>query len=113
MSSPNIIPVFDPEGNLRDVPYEQLRAAVSAGGVPAHPVQDPSGQTRLVPVTRLSEAVQAGGKIVNSPVPEAQLPAHYGFTPGNVASNIWEGAKSVVQGNIRTRQRFVAESELG
>lgn len=98
MSSPNIIPVFDPEGNLRDVPYEQLRAAVSAGGVPAHPVQDPSGQTRMVPVTRLSEAVQAGGKIVNSPVPEAQLPAHYGFTPGNVASNIWEGAKSVVQG---------------
>jgi hypothetical protein len=98
MSSPNIIPVFDPQGTLRDVPYDQLRAAVSAGGVPAHPVKDPSGQMRMIPVTRLNEAVQAGGTIVNSPVPEAQLPAYYGFTPGNIASNAWEGAKSVVQG---------------
>jgi hypothetical protein len=98
MSSPNLVPVFDPQGNLRDVPSEQLREAVGAGGVPAHPVQGPDGTTRMIPVTRLSEAVQAGGKIINSPVPDAQLPAYYGFTLGNVASNVWEGAKSVVQG---------------
>jgi hypothetical protein len=98
MSSPNLVPVFDPQGNLRDVPPEQLRNAVTAGGVPAHPVQGPDGTTRMIPVTRLGEAVQAGGKIINSPVPEGQLPAYYGFTLGNVASNVWEGAKSVVQG---------------
>ena len=98
MSTSNIIPVYDPSGTLRDVPYEQLVDAVKNGGVPAHPVQDPTGKTRFVPVTRLSEAVAHGGTILNPSTPDADLPSLYGFTLKNLGSNIWEGAKSTVTG---------------
>lgn len=58
------IPIFDPEGTLRDVPQEQLAAAVKAGGMPAIKFQAPDKSIRYVPASRTQEAAAAGGKIL-------------------------------------------------
>ena len=99
------VPMYDPQGTLRDVPFSALKDAVSNGGVPAHAVQTPEvdpntgkPKIRMVPVTRLKEAVENGGTIQPLASDEAHLPTAYGFTLGNLASNAWEGAKSVVKG---------------
>lgn len=97
--------MYDPQGTLRDVPFSMLKDAVANGGVPAHPVQTPeidpsTGKpiVRMVPVTRLKEAVENGGTIQPLNSDEGHLPTAYGFSLGNLASNAWEGAKSVVKG---------------
>jgi len=38
------VAIFDPEGTLREVPYEQMTDAVKAGGVPAVQMKGPDGQ---------------------------------------------------------------------
>lgn len=76
------IPVFDPQGVLRDVPEDQLQAAVKAGGMPAvrfqTPEKNPDGspKIRYVPANRTQEAVQAGGKLLPF---EQQDVKHPGF----------------------------------
>jgi hypothetical protein len=92
------VSMYDPQGTLRDVPFSALQDAVSNGGVPAHPVKAPDGTVRMVPVTRLKEAAENGGQIQPLESDEGHLPTAYGFTLGNLASNAWEGAKSVVKG---------------
>ncbi|MGH9505226.1 MAG: hypothetical protein ACRD20_20425 [Terriglobales bacterium] len=57
------IPVFDPQGILRDVPYEQLPAAVKAGGMPAVKFLAPDKTTRFVPANRMQDAYKAGGTV--------------------------------------------------
>jgi hypothetical protein len=98
MGGSSSVPMYDPTGKLRDVPFSVLKDAVANGGVPAHAVKAPDGTIRMVPVTRLKEAVDNGGTIQPLKSDEGHLPTAYGFTLSNLASNAWEGAKSVVKG---------------
>jgi hypothetical protein len=74
--SAHVIPIFDPQGTLRDVPEEQLAAAVKAGGTPAVKFQAPDKSIRFVPASRTHEAVAAGGTLVPF---EQQDVKHPGF----------------------------------
>lgn len=76
MSTPATIPVFDPQGVLRDVPQDQFKAAVDSGGKPAVRFQAPDGKTRYVPASMTEDAVKAGGKVL--PI-EQQDVQHPGF----------------------------------
>ncbi|HZW05401.1 MAG TPA: hypothetical protein VFF58_00705 [Candidatus Nitrosotalea sp.] len=76
MSTAATVPVFDPQGTLRDVPEEQLAAAVKAGGMPAVKFQAPDKSTRFVPANRTQDAVSAGGKLLPF---EQQDVKHPGF----------------------------------
>src|SRR2546427_2069974 len=67
MSSTPTVPIFDPQGTLRDVPYDQMKAAVAAGGKPAVAFDYPGrgdNPPRMVPADRIQEAVQNGGKML-------------------------------------------------
>lgn len=64
MSSAATVPIFDPQGNLRDVPYAQMRDAVQAGGKPAVRFKDPKGDVRFVPADRTADAVKSGGTLL-------------------------------------------------
>lgn len=77
MSTPALVPIYDPSGTLRDVPFDQMKAAMANGGIMAHPVKAPDGVTRMVPVNRLDEAVKNGGQIL--PMDENFAPQHAGF----------------------------------
>ena len=76
MSSGSIVPVFDPQGTLRDVPFEHLRDAINAGGKPGIRMQAPDGKVRYVPPDLMQDAVKAGGKML--PVQDQSVP-HEGF----------------------------------
>lgn len=93
MGATQTIPVFDPNGDLRDIPQDQLASAVKAGGMPAVKFSDPSGETRFVPANRTHEAVQAGGKLVPF---EQQEVKHPGFWQ-TVGEDLWGMGKSALQ----------------
>jgi len=89
--STSTVPMFDPEGTLREVPYEQMQDAVKAGGFPAVQMKDPTGTIRHVPANRIKEASDAGGTMV--PL-EAQEVQHPGFW-ADMASEIGNIAKGI------------------
>lgn len=78
MADPKVptVPLFDPDGNLGDVPYENMHAAVAAGAKPAVRLKSPDGTLGYVPADRMHDAVKAGGTIV--PL-EEQDTQHAGF----------------------------------
>lgn len=87
MSTSATIPVFDPQGTLRDIPQEQLADAVRAGGMPAVKFQAPDKSIRFVPANRTHEAYQAGGQIV--PIQDQDI-KHPGFW-----NSLWGDIKSM------------------
>jgi hypothetical protein len=76
MSTSTVVPIFDPQGVLRDVPPEQMADAVKAGGMPSVRFQAPDGKVRFVPANQIQDAVQHGGKML--PI-EQQDVQHPGF----------------------------------
>ena len=57
------VPLFAPDGSVRQVPAEQLTDALNAGGKRAVQMTDPSGTLRYVPEDQVSTAMQSGGKV--------------------------------------------------
>jgi len=76
VSDPATVPIFDPQGNLRDVPYAQMKSAVNAGGKPAVRFKDPKGDVRFVPADRTADAVKSGGTLL--PIEDQDI-KHPGF----------------------------------
>lgn len=90
------VPLYDPSGQLRAIPQDQAHAALAQPGVKrAIPMIDPQGTHHWVSEDQVQPAVAAGGRIS---FPSQQIPPWLGFTPSNVASNIWQGAKGAVVG---------------
>lgn len=90
MSPPVTVPMFDPQGNLRDVPQDQMKAAMAAGGKPSVRFQAPDGTIRFVPADRTQDAVKAGGKML--PIEQQDI-QHPGFWKG-LGSDLWGMVKS-------------------
>jgi hypothetical protein len=76
MSTSTIVPIFDPQGVLRDVPQEQMVDAVRSGGMPSVRFHAPDGKIRFVPANQIQDAVKAGGKML--PIAEQDV-QHPGF----------------------------------
>jgi hypothetical protein len=76
MGNSPTVPIFDPQGVLRDVPYEQLHDAVVNGGKPAVRFKAPDESIRYVPADQTQAAAHAGGKILPF---EEQDVKHPGF----------------------------------
>ncbi len=88
MNTPATVPIFDPQGVLRDVPYEQMADAVKNGGMPGVRFQAPDKSIRFVPANRTQEASAAGGKLL--PL-EQQDVKHPGFW-----STLYDDAKGLL-----------------
>lgn len=73
----NTVPIFAPDGTLGDVPYEQMHAALAAGGKPGVTIKSPDGKLGVVPADRSLEAVHAGGQIVPLKDQETQHPGFW------------------------------------
>lgn len=95
MSTSPTVPIFDPQGQLRDVPYEQMHAAVAGGGVPSVRFRDPQGNVRFVPANRTQEAVKSGGTVLPIEQQDMSHPglwASLGSDLGGMAKGLWHGA---------------------
>jgi|SRR5581483_6133063 len=64
MSTPAIVPMFDPQGVLRDIPYERVMEAKNAGAEIGVRMKAPDGTVRVVPASRYAEAAKQGGKVL-------------------------------------------------
>lgn len=73
---PQMVTIFDPQGNKGEVPFEQYHAALQAGAKPAVTVKSPSGQIGEIPYERLGDALKAGAQWI--PL-EEQGNQHPGF----------------------------------
>lgn len=60
----NGIPIFDPNGNVRMIPADQVSAALAAGGTRAVKMSDPKGTQRWVRDGDVEQAKAAGGKLI-------------------------------------------------
>jgi hypothetical protein len=80
------IPIFDPQGTLRDVPPDQLVAAVKAGGMPAVKFIAPDKSIRFVPASRMQEAAAAGGTIQPYEDQDVKHPGFWSTLWGDLSS---------------------------
>ena len=64
MSSSTIIPIFDPQGTLRQIPQDQMRDALANGGKVGVKMTGPDGKTRWVPHDQVQDALSNGGKLI-------------------------------------------------
>lgn len=71
------VPIFAPDGSLGDVPYEQMRAAINAGGKPGVTVKSPDGKLGVIPADRMQDAARAGATIVPFEQQETQHPGFW------------------------------------
>lgn len=93
MSTSATVPVFDPQGLLRDVPQDMLAQAVKAGGMPSVKFQAPDGSVRFVPASRTHEAIAAGGKILPFEQQEVKHPGVWAALADdlkNLPANVWK-----------------------
>jgi hypothetical protein len=62
----SIVQMFDPKGNVREIPSAQADAAKKAGGRLAVKMTDPKGTQRWIPENMVDQALKAGGKKVDA-----------------------------------------------
>jgi hypothetical protein len=84
------VPLFAPDGTVRQVPPEQLTDALNAGGKRAVRMTDPSGTLRYVPEDQVNMAMQSGGKLYQDP----NAPPN---TLGDMADVALQGLKGIAQ----------------
>ena len=60
------VTLLDPQGQAREIPDDQVQAAMAAGGKKAIKITDPKGTPRWIPEDQKDAALQAGGKIADS-----------------------------------------------
>lgn len=75
--------MFDPQGQIRQVPQAQLQSALQSGGKYAVRVTDPQGVTRYIPHDMVQQAIHAGGKVA----PDEPLQTH----PAASQPGFWSG----------------------
>jgi hypothetical protein len=59
------VTLLDPQGQARDIPDDQVQAAIAAGGKKAVKITDPKGTPRWIPEDQKDAAIQAGGKLAS------------------------------------------------
>jgi hypothetical protein len=80
MSSVPTVPMFDPSGQVRQIPVKQYGAAVRAGGQVAFKMLDPKGVARWIRHSSVGAAIKAGGKF-DSPSTEQAVQQNTGIHP--------------------------------
>ena len=67
------VPLFAPDGTVRQVPPEQLTDALNAGGKRAVRMTDPGGVLRYVPEDQVNAATQPEGNSIKT---QTRRPIH-------------------------------------
>lgn len=94
MSTSPTVPMYAPDGTLGDVPYEQMHAALQAGGKMGVNMTAPDGTQGVIPADKTQEAVKAGGKIV--PYNMESQPEKEGFI-SHVGQSLKQAGQSLAQ----------------
>jgi len=102
-------PFIAPDGSHWEIPIDKIPDATAGGGKPAVWMKGPDGSVNIIPRENAAAAMKDGGRAFGSlqalqqdnatkAASEAGPPKWYGFTPGNILKNAWEGGKQLVTG---------------
>ena len=81
--TPSPMKMFDPDGNVRAIPDDQVQAALGAGAKLAIPMTDPKGDMRYIPHDQVKAAQDAGAKVsMGDPMRWSEATEKEGFLPG-------------------------------
>jgi hypothetical protein len=64
MATSPVVPMYAPDGTLGDIPYDQMSAALRAGGKLGVNMAAPDGTHGTIPADQVQAAAKAGGKII-------------------------------------------------
>lgn len=95
-TDPTSVPMFDPRGQVRLIPYARAQELLHDGGKFALPMRDPSGNVRMVPHDQYTDLLKAGG--TRADMPAAYTPPLNAGESGAVGSffgRLWQGVKSI------------------
>lgn len=94
MATSPTVPMYAPDGTLGDIPYDQMSAALRAGGKLGVNMTAPDGTKGVIPADHVQEAAKSGGKII--PFDLSKAPA------GTEKKGVWDtfsdDVKSVFSG---------------
>jgi hypothetical protein len=68
------VPMFDPTGQVRQIPADQAPAALQAGGKTAVKIIDPTNTPRWIPSDQQDAALKAGGKLFDGKAITSSVP---------------------------------------
>jgi hypothetical protein len=71
------VPIVSPAGDVGDIPFAQMGAALAAGGKPGVTIKSPDGKLGVVPADRYQDAVKAGGTVVPYQEQDTQHPGFW------------------------------------
>lgn len=94
MASGTVVHIFAPDGTPGTVPFDQMNAAIKAGGVPAVQMKAPDGTLGYIPANRVQDAQKAGGTIIPDSTtsnPQSDRPGFWS-TAGTLLKNQAVGA---------------------
>ncbi len=112
--------LLDPQGQARDIPDDQVQAAIKAGGKPAIKITDPQGTPRWIPEDQKDAAIKAGGKIADD-LPKGPLSSFAEATglnkvgPENLVGIVNPGAaaSNAARGLFEEGKRVYEEAKAG
>jgi hypothetical protein len=76
-NSMSTVPIISPAGDVGDVPFTQMKAALAAGGKMGVSVKAPDGTIGVVPADRYQDAAKAGATILPYKEQETQHPGFW------------------------------------
>lgn len=77
MSASQTVPMFSPDGQLGDIPYEQMNSARQAGFKPAVVMKSSDGKEGYIPADRIQDAAKSGLQIVPLKNQDTQHPGFW------------------------------------
>lgn len=97
--------MISPDGKPGNIPQENLSDAMAKGYKVATRVTSPEGVGGWMAHDQVNSALSENGFRLGDPSQQnlgqtGARPQNYGFTPGNILSNAYEGAKGVVGGTV-------------
>jgi hypothetical protein len=96
MPTSTLIPMFDPQGQVRMIPMDKVDEAKKSGGKVARKFRDPKGTERWIPAKLTNEAIKAGGRPV--PIHIEEQPKLDGSPIGRFLSSAGSAIGGVVKG---------------
>jgi hypothetical protein len=117
--------MYAPDGTLGDVPYENMTAALQAGGKMGTNMLAPDGTKGVVPADRVQDAIKAGGKVQPFDISAPAQPKE-GFWPAvgsdlkalgggllNLTNDPTKIAANAIQSGVQTATDMQARSQEG
>lgn len=113
MGNSPTVPMFSPDGQLGDIPYERMHDALAAGAKIGVNVKAPDGSNGVIPADRLQDAIKAGGKAVPYDLSQAAPKEGFFKGAGKTLGGIVAGASGMMDAGSNPASMVASAVTIG